>query len=444
MSDIDGYWHPFSIGSGNEAPHLTFIVEVKAKGSWTARLASKEIVAKLLSGEATVQVRGPYGYAAAELKGADAVIGVGTGTGIVPMMSLLEERVQTMMLVGKAALAKAKLDRMGQAPANDARAAAAPPLGDELAAKNIQLSYRLRSLISRKTASAYFERLKHNTRHEPLHVLVDVFGWILIVGEVTLIGCACSWSALSPAAKADWQGLTAQAASAALLGCYALHLLYRLALPERYLRSLWAWVDVLITLAATVLLVIWSLPGCPGTFVAPASVVGGCFIAPTPLQLLVRTALALFRVWRLLQSSPLLRPTWHRAAGTPNTLGAEKYQMIWVCRSADVAAGYLPLLHKIIDDLNQSLYGKPAEPHVWQERLGHFVDYTIYITDKDPAALVSLQQVVAGSLSEGKVLYKRPNLVDLILKEKQRQILHCERARPLRPLSARPARAGAD
>lgn len=181
--------------------------------------------------------------------------------------------------------------------------------------------------------------------------------------------------------------------------------------------------DVLITLAATVLLVIWSLPGCPGTFAAPASVVGGCYIAPTPLQLLVRTALALFRVWRLLQSSPLLRPTWHRAAGTPNTLGAEKYQMIWVCRSADVAAGYLPLLHTIIDELNQSLYDKPAEPHVWQERLGHFVDYTIYITDKDPAALASLQRVVAGSLSEGKVLYERPNLVDLILKEKERQIL---------------------
>ena len=109
---IDPFWHPFSIGSGNEANYLSFLIEVKPGQSWTGRLASDACIAKLLSGEAALQVRGPYGYAVADLARADAVLGVGTGTGVVPMLSLMQERAHAMSLVGKAALAKAKLDRM--------------------------------------------------------------------------------------------------------------------------------------------------------------------------------------------------------------------------------------------------------------------------------------------------------------------------------------------
>ena len=47
---------PFSIGSGNEANYLCFLIEVKPGQSWTGRLESDACIAKLLSGEAALQV----------------------------------------------------------------------------------------------------------------------------------------------------------------------------------------------------------------------------------------------------------------------------------------------------------------------------------------------------------------------------------------------------
>ncbi|EOD21158.1 hypothetical protein EMIHUDRAFT_469863 [Emiliania huxleyi CCMP1516] len=404
---IDPFWHPFSIGSGNEANYLCFLIEVKPGQSWTGRLASDACIAKLLSGEAALQVRGPYGYAVADLARADAVLGVGTGTGVVPMLSLMQERARAMSLVGKAALAKAKLDRMAAttiaevdvpAPrqarfsgADDARAAAAT---------KIQHAVRRANLADE---SAFMRALFRRGTHTSLHAVFDIVSWLLILGEVTSLGLAFSWSTLSEAARAEWQGRALEVAAAVLLAGYSLHFVYRYAFPTRFLRSLWAWLDGLFTMGSIALLAVWWSEST------------GNFGSPTALQLLLRTLLAAWRVWRLLQASPLLRASWHRQARSPNSLGAEQYKMIWVCRDAGLAAGYIPRVNRLVDELHRSLYGKPATASEWKDRLGHFIDFTIYVTDTDDDS---------GTLAEGSIVYERPDLFDVILKEKQRQIVN--------------------
>ena len=299
---IDPFWHPFSIGSGNEANYLSFLIEVKPGQSWTGRLASDACIAKLLSGEAALQVldttetrprhfetlprqfrypsqllsgeaalqvRGPYGYAVADLARADAVLGVGTGTGVVPMLSLMQERAHAMSLVGKAALAKAKLDRMAAttiaevdagavrstsmpaprqarfAGADDARASAAT---------KIQHAVRRANLADE---SAFMRALFRRGTHTSLHAVFDIVSWLLILGEVMSLGLAFSWSTLSEAARAEWQGRALEVAAAVLLAGYSLHFVYRYAFPTRFLRSLWAWLDGILTMGSIALLAVW-------------------------------------------------------------------------------------------------------------------------------------------------------------------------------------------
>ena len=123
----------------------------------------------------------------------------------------------------------------------------------------------------------------------------------------------------------------------------------------------------------------------------------GNFGSPTALQLLLRTLLAAWRVWRLLQASPLLRASWHRQARSPNSLGAEQYKMIWVCRDAELAAGYIPRVNLLVYELHRSLYGKPATASEWKDRLGHFIDFTIYVTDTDDDSVARLKRTASAT-----------------------------------------------
>ena len=98
-------WHPFSIGSDPEAMQLTFLIEVQASApgqskTWTENLA----VLATAGGLKTIKLAGPFGSPVADADSNGNVIAIGTGTGIVPMLSLMEVRARKLGLLGLGAL----------------------------------------------------------------------------------------------------------------------------------------------------------------------------------------------------------------------------------------------------------------------------------------------------------------------------------------------------
>ena len=65
----------------------------------------------LLKNGANIKVKGPFGYPIADNRHTNVNVVVGTGTGIVPMISLMEERAQRLALLGKASLTHVRTAR---------------------------------------------------------------------------------------------------------------------------------------------------------------------------------------------------------------------------------------------------------------------------------------------------------------------------------------------
>ena len=95
VPSIDSMWHPFSIASEPESNLITIIIEVMGEKQWTGRVAEMLRQKTLVA----VNIRGPFGTPVGPTEGSVAaanVVAVGSGTGIVPMLSLVKSRVRKL------------------------------------------------------------------------------------------------------------------------------------------------------------------------------------------------------------------------------------------------------------------------------------------------------------------------------------------------------------
>ena len=384
----------------------------------TRALATDEIIEKLRSGEAKVRIQGPYGYPVADMAACDSVISIGTGSGIVPMLSLLEQRCMLMSLLGKEALGNTKSSHVvpptPEAAQNVTDDAGAPGHDDDTRHHGLaylQLKYRVRKLRLDGSSSTYFRSRIKAASVQKLHLVAEIIGWFLVAMETTAIGLFLSFSNLGQIAVRPWQATTLMVLSIVLVSSYTLHLLYRLKSPLRFVRSLWTALDMLISLIACVVVGWWSGHRM--------------FASPSPLQQILYSLLAIYRIARLMQSNPVLRPHSHRMGVTSktNVLGAEKFELIWVCNSADLAGACVPLVNQKIETMHNNIYGTPALAGKWDAGLGKFVDLHFYVTDKDPARCEALRKLVQDTPMHGKVTFARPVLSELILKVKVKELI---------------------
>jgi predicted ferric reductase len=100
IKTIDLHWHPFSIASDPREETIDIYVEVmstsKVDGSdsWTHKLwrdARDGLVTK-------VSINGPYGSGFNDISDRTQILGIGSGTGIVPMLSLLKSHMNPLLL----------------------------------------------------------------------------------------------------------------------------------------------------------------------------------------------------------------------------------------------------------------------------------------------------------------------------------------------------------
>lgn len=94
MNKIDIHWHPFSIASSPACAYLEFYIEVfDDSEAWTKKLW--ELVEDD-NANLTFEVMGPYGTSLAKTEDYSHVLAIGTGTGIVPVLSMFKQHVRQM------------------------------------------------------------------------------------------------------------------------------------------------------------------------------------------------------------------------------------------------------------------------------------------------------------------------------------------------------------
>ena len=104
---IDSTWHPFSISSDPKDDHIQFIIEVyddcsTIKDTWTKSLMKS--ILRLSTEKADIEgigvdfeIMGPYGGSIGNVSTYTNVLAVASGTGIVPIISLLEQNSNYMV-----------------------------------------------------------------------------------------------------------------------------------------------------------------------------------------------------------------------------------------------------------------------------------------------------------------------------------------------------------
>jgi predicted ferric reductase len=96
---IDFTWHPFSIASPSRSEELRFIIEVMKPKSWTHKLA--KLISEVAVDAIRVNVIGGFGASVTDGQVYNEILAIGTTTGIVPMISLMTDRVNRLRLLSK-------------------------------------------------------------------------------------------------------------------------------------------------------------------------------------------------------------------------------------------------------------------------------------------------------------------------------------------------------
>jgi predicted ferric reductase len=94
IPSIDRTWHPFSIASDDSARTLDFYIEVFT-GDWTQLLWENIRHNKHYVG--AVNIMGPYGTGLGDTRDFTDMVALGTGTGIVPMISHLRSNISHLV-----------------------------------------------------------------------------------------------------------------------------------------------------------------------------------------------------------------------------------------------------------------------------------------------------------------------------------------------------------
>jgi predicted ferric reductase len=103
LTELDQHWHPYSIASGPDSSHLEFYIEVFDDNSWTGKLWTMLKQDGLEGGTGMrIDLEGPYGTGLANTNDFSHALACGSGTGIVPVLSLFKQHVRQLLLLDPA------------------------------------------------------------------------------------------------------------------------------------------------------------------------------------------------------------------------------------------------------------------------------------------------------------------------------------------------------
>lgn len=427
----DSQWHPFSIASGPDSSCLDFYIEVSGEGSWTSKLWNilSEDGVQL---EMSVELMGPFGTGMASLEHYSHALTVGTGTGIVPMISMLQQHV-AQLLRTKPQAHKTAIERQQKRIA--ALEAAEKPHKMPIGLQLIRTFHKNKhqDVPRRRTRQTSISKLeimqemvrasatdsdsifdadlsrscnksfcgensevltlqKKQMKKEGFQASRSIYGVVLLsfmpaIGAALVARMACTqyegrmvdpWSFwLLCAATLSYQAVFAALAVFVWDG-----------------RQFLTMLDCLVVLSVPALDWFWYSRCKQDTFTGQHRIV----------YILLTSYMTLRCWWKSVR--PRHR-SWRESTRNAGMTALECFEFVWISRSAALTAELVPVLDSVLQRLLT----------VWNtDDLTNVLDMRIYVTDKDSDAVAALQEVLAGTHLDRLhcIHVGRPDLQELI------------------------------
>ncbi|CAK0844228.1 unnamed protein product [Prorocentrum cordatum] len=393
IPSLDITFHPFSIGSAPEEAVLRFYIVVY-KGQRTEKLADA-IEKRTIS---RVNIMGPFGPGF-DTNNFVSVSAVGTGTGIVPMMSLMRERYRRLTLMNKELLQGIQEDpekavRLEHMALNEAVVHTGLIM--------LQYQWKLRCMRARGTQTSMI--MSWATNRTYCHYAFDFIAHIVLLLDMCQGFWTFSWKYLDemefnakfPKVDAgQWKAM--EVMSLVCISFFLVHRVHFWANPRIFERS---FAYVLDVVAVAFML---------GTHFAWAGEVPSFYIAPSHMALLLRGSFALWRIARIYAASQVLR-----MGDASSKLGVEhdlvkngKFRVLWMLRGGDGFAANCEELEDMMTDLLKKFSR-------WQLDLLFGLD--VYLTGVTPAEERRLRRLIQGSAIESCVRFERRDVVEWVVK----------------------------
>ena len=428
---IDLSWHPFSIASGPQQEYLLFFISVSKAGAccapkpWSARLfdtiqfgfASWKTG---LSGSVDVKIRGPYGAPVVPKPDAPSLtLLIGSGSGIVPMLSMLQHRIYKLSLTSKEGVLQEEVSsvhvkRPQLRPDQDHS-----PLLRSLILQKLQLQWRLRDVRRRGHKSTLAQRC-YRTSLLSTRQYWFLLTLIFVLLDTALTPLAASWANMPdratrpPALMAD----LVQWSTVGLGAFFIFHrCLWRSTCGFRGKVDAAFLLDWLVILAHASVLAFWLSQA--NVFVMRAETAEApAHLDLSDVQQLLLLGFGGYRVIRLLNGlTPL-----SGARGELNKPAFSPVHMVWITRSPMLLLGYLPEIKKMSQAL-QLLAEERSERKAVYDDSGNLVSLQIFCTNRDAAATAELRaRVDQMGLSRIVHIGERP-CVDSVVSSKVSQYL---------------------
>mmetsp|Transcript_12619 Transcript_12619/g.30552 ORF Transcript_12619/g.30552 Transcript_12619/m.30552 type:complete len:911 (-) Transcript_12619:238-2970(-) len=425
IGSIDHHWHPFSIASCPESSTLEFYIELVGEGkSWTNQLwklleGDRDAFEKPRTADFEVEVLGPYGTSLGKTRDFSHILAIGSGTGIVPIMSLYQQHIQSLLrldphnffseivLAEKTAMdlevaEEAKKGTIAQKLVSWASCRRIHPVSTSDGRRHnlsssMRRSSKIRNSIIRHDSLRYPTQIQTNmmeltraasraTRSiygSTIESLLSVFG-------VTLFALVISWSTVS----VDLQPIMMDILKYLTIAFQATFALCAIFFWNA--RGLLPYVDVVCAMVAPFADWYW-LKVCDDHGKLP------------PADLLAYSILIWYMIARIwVKAVAPQHSTWYRATSHDHgATGVDKLNLVWLTRSASQVAEILPDILSLWDSLVEK----------WgTENASRVCSISVYVTDPDADACDVLchQYKDTEFFQNGGIQFQRANLMTVV------------------------------
>lgn len=427
LKELDISWHPFSIASGPGSSCLEFYIEVFGEKSWSNKLW--HLLQEDVNGERRIEfeIMGPYGTALGKTEDYSHAIALGTGTGIVPVLSLYKQHVRQLLRLEPVSFLRtleerqkkiievecARDERKGSIASKVTRPCfplKAPIMEDELehdelveedelaVSNRVMKRHKLRSSICRHGELDRWDDLRDNIKAMKNAAFVatrSIYGVVLLsfmpVLGIALLGLTISWNTCNFELRygmiESLQGLTVVFQT---MFAFVAFFIWDG-------TSFFAFTDAVICILTPFCDWFWFLQYAHYEQLRPCDV--------TLYSILIGYMTA--RLW-----SMVVRPrdeSWRRCVMRDDGFGGtlDRLEMVWVTRSASLVSKIMPEIHVLWDTL-VSEWGR--------ENAAKVCCIAIHITDPDEVACEILRQEFADLdlYKAGAVRFGRPDFCEII------------------------------
>lgn len=427
---IDRHWHPFSIASGPESDYLEFYMEVYGRTSWTNKLWNMISEHKneplnpktrtVVSHQSiTVEVKGPYGTSLGKVEEFSHALVIGSGTGIVPILSMLKQHIYQLRRLDVATYKQEKelRDRktMHLHMHQQTKRSSNHFLGEPFGLQKAPRSYSVRDLealpmgtggrLNRSRLSTSIQTIGNaqdtaglkislnEIKREAARAMRPIYGAVATVllpaFGVAAIGLTISWNTL-PIELYPSMDIVLQVVTIVFQALFGLVAIFFMHDKSHFLF----YVDLLMVLISAFADWYWFERDLWASF--------------STSDLCNYILLAGYMTLRLWYTAVNARKSsWRKDVTKSGFVTLDKVDFVWITRSASLVSKILPDISYLWDSLCEA----------WGEDAAKMVcDIRIYVTDKDEQSCNALADELKPYLlgRMGVVQFNRPNIRRLI------------------------------